>query len=124
MDREVAYADAVVALLDASPTSAVEQFDAALEQAVDAGLEVSLARTLRWWHRESMRAVRDHAAVVLPPVIAALVASDAAAAGQIAAPPAIAVAPPPVDDEPSPAEEARRRTLVASLRSLNDSATA
>lgn len=123
MDRELAYADAVTALLDAAPTTAMEEFDAALAAAVEAGLDVTLARTLRWWHRESVRAVRDHAAAVLPPVIAGLVASDAAAAERTAGPPTVAATSQPADDD-LPAEETRRRTLVASLRSLNDSATA
>lgn len=145
MNREPAYAEVVAGLLDATPPTATERFDEALAEAVANGLDPATARTLRWWHRESVRAVRDHASTVLPPVIAGLVASDAAAHAT-EPPAAIAIAPeddPASDKAPSdeaapdspepdeltapdalPAREARRRTLVASLRSLDDSATA
>lgn len=123
MNREPAYADVVVGLLDATPAVSTERFDAELAEAVTAGLDPGVARALRWWQRESVRAVRDHAAVVLPPVIAALVASEAAQADQTSGSPAMAVAAKPAEAAVTP-EDSRRRTLVAGLLSLSDSATA
>lgn len=126
MNREPAYADVVAGLLDAVPTAASEQFDAELAKAVADGLDTATARSLRWWQRESARAVREHATTVLPAVIAALVDSAATQAAQTGAPPAIAMAPPPATQAaPDPApEEGRRRTLVAGLLALNDADTA
>lgn len=122
MNRELAYADVVAGLLDATPAASSDRFDAELAEAVAAGLDPGVARALRWCQRESVRAVREHAAIVLPPVISALVASEAAQAGHAAEPLAIATAPQA--DSPAAPEESRRRTLVAGLRSLTDSATA
>lgn len=125
MNREPAYADVVAGLLDATPATATERFDAELADAVAAGLDPGVARALRWCQRESVRAVREHAAVVLPPVIAALVASEAAQSGPAAEPLAIAIATAPAQaDPPVSPEDSRRRTLVAGLLSLTDSATA
>jgi hypothetical protein len=148
---ESAYAEAVAALLDATPDDAMARFDAELAAAVDAGrLDADTARTLRWWQRESVRAVRDHAAVVLPPVISGLVASSAgrqtgSVGGEVDDGPA-----EPDDrmdtentahientrhientghiestvDGGSTVDEARRRTLVAGLLAIPDAASA
>jgi hypothetical protein len=68
-----AYAEIVSALADARPDPATERFDAEVDAAVDAGrLDVHLARTLRWWQRESVRGVRDHLVDVVPSVLATL----------------------------------------------------
>src|SRR2546423_4346810 len=72
-----AYTEMVLALVDARYDPVTEQFDAEVASAVaDGQLEEQLARTLRWWQRESVRGVRDHVAEVLPPLLEAL---DAAA---------------------------------------------
>jgi hypothetical protein len=125
VEVEAAYAEAVAALLDATPREATERFDAELAAALTSGrIDTELARSLRWWQRETVRAVRDHAAAVLPPVISGLIASHEAAL------PASSTAPmeevPAVTTQPedvSP-EEHRRRTLVASLLDLSDAASA
>lgn len=123
MYREPAYADVVAGLLDATPAAATERFDAALVEAVAAGLDSSVARALRWRQRESVRAVREHASVVLPPVIAALVASEGGVPTAPAEPPPVVTAAPTAE-APAHSEDTRRRTLVAGLLSLTDSATA
>src|SRR6267378_2811409 len=68
-----AYAEMVLALVDARYDPATEQFDAEVATAVaDGRLDEQLARTLRWSQRESVRGVRDHLAEVLPLVLEAL----------------------------------------------------
>jgi hypothetical protein len=124
MNREPAYADVVAGLLDATPPTATERFDAELAEAVANGLDASVARTLRWWQRESVRAVRTHSSTVPPAVITALLSSEAAHAATNAAPPtAVSTtgASPSPSDNPA-ADDTRRRTLVAGLLSLSDSA--
>ena len=117
MQVESAYAEAVAALLDAVPMDATERFDAELAHAVTEGrVDAEVARTLRWWQRESVRAVRDHAAVVLPPIISGLIASHAQRA--------LAPEEPTAPREQMSPEEERRRTLVASLLDLSDAASA
>jgi hypothetical protein len=80
---QAAYAEIVTALADARPDPATARFDAEVAAAVASGaLDEQLARTLRWWQRESVRGVRDHLAEVLPPVLelmdrSALAAADA-----------------------------------------------
>lgn len=71
--RVAAYADLVTALLDIRPNLASAQFDAELSaaQAVG-GIDEDTARRLRWWQRESVREVVDHAQSVLPPTLIAL----------------------------------------------------
>ncbi len=73
--------DALVAALVATRTDhATARFDEALAEAEAAGLiDGPTARTLRWWQRESVRAVSDHITEVLPATIARMSASDAAA---------------------------------------------
>jgi hypothetical protein len=68
-----AYAELVTAVADARPDPATERFDAEIESALTAGrLDEQLARTLRWWQRESVRGVREHLADVLPPLLETL----------------------------------------------------
>ena len=58
--REAAYADLVTGLVDARVDVASERFDAELEAAEASGrLDPATARLLRWWQRESVRAVTD-----------------------------------------------------------------
>ena len=81
---DAAYADLVAALLDATPHAAADRFDAAVADAVQAGtLDPEAARTLRWLQRETVRAVRDHAAATLPALVTALVASAADEAARV-----------------------------------------
>ena len=137
VNAENAYAEAVAALLDATPGDAVRDFDRALVDAQHAGLvDPETARQLRWLQRESVRAVRDHAAVVIPSLLTGLIASHAARSADLipdtadkrstlmveTLEPAAAAAEPMADPAPSP--EARRRTLVAGLLALPDSASA
>lgn len=123
MTREPAYADVVAGLLDATPSTATERFDAELADAVAQGLDATTARTLRWWQRESARAVRDHATAVLPALMEVLVQSETAQTVQTAAPPAMAVAPP-AREPGHHSDDARRRTLVAGLVARSDAETA
>ncbi len=71
--RAVAYAELVAGLIDARDRAAEERFDAELEAAEVAGrVDPETARTLRWWQRESLRAVVSQAEMVVPPTLAAL----------------------------------------------------
>lgn len=71
--RSTAYADIVAGLVDAREDMTTERFDREIASALQAGrLDEELARTLRWWQRESVRAVRDHLIEVLPPVLESL----------------------------------------------------
>jgi hypothetical protein len=68
-----AYAELILALVDARADPATTRFDHELAQAVaDRRVDKETARTLRWWQRESVRGVRDHLADVLPPLLDAL----------------------------------------------------
>jgi hypothetical protein len=67
-----AFRDIVAGLLDARRDRTTQRFDDELAAAVRAGLDIATARRLRWWQRESLNALSDHAAEVLPPVIVAL----------------------------------------------------
>ncbi|MDX6274751.1 MAG: hypothetical protein QOJ92_1961 [Frankiales bacterium] len=136
MQVESAYAEAVAALLDATPRDALERFDIELAAAIGQGLDEETGRLLRWWQRESVRAVRDHAAAVIPGVISGLLAAQAARAdGAIAdaVPASASSRPEALEPEPpqadatvvtSGAAETRRRTLVAGLLALPDTASA
>ena len=74
--REAAYAELVVGLIDARDRAAEERFDAELDAAEVAGrVDSETARTLRWWQRESLRAVVSQAEMVVPPTLAALEAA-------------------------------------------------
>lgn len=80
------YVALVTALLGVRPDPATTRFDEELAAAEVAGtLDPSVARTLRWWQRESLRGVEDHVAAVLPVVLATLAAAERAAHDAVAA---------------------------------------
>jgi hypothetical protein len=84
--RSTAYADLLSALLALRADPATARFDAELASAEAAGLvDGSVARTLRWWQRESMRGLADHLAAVLPDLLTELLESDRAAAETVRA---------------------------------------
>ena len=71
--REAAYADLVSGLLDLRTDPATERFDAELATAEDEGrIDPQTAKVLRWWQRESLRTMVEHASTVLPPTMLAL----------------------------------------------------
>jgi hypothetical protein len=77
--REAALSDLVAGLLDARLDPATERFDAELAAAeADGRVDPQTAKVLRWWQREALRALVEHARVVLPPTLLAL---EQAAAG-------------------------------------------
>ncbi|MDX6287564.1 MAG: hypothetical protein QOG53_3049 [Frankiales bacterium] len=78
---QAAYAELILALVDARADPATTRFDHELAQAIEDGrIDPETARTLRWWQRESVRGVRDHLADVLPPLLGSLEAAAAQAA--------------------------------------------
>jgi hypothetical protein len=86
--REKAHADVVGGLLDARNDLATERFDAELAAAEAGGrVDPQTARVLKWWQRESMRALVEHARTVVPPALTALedAASEAERGVQTAA---------------------------------------
>lgn|GEM_PF-2262565 len=77
--REAAYADLVAGLLDLRADPATVRFDAELVAAQDEGrVDAQTAKVLRWWQRESLRTMVEHASAVVPPTMLAL---EAAAGG-------------------------------------------
>jgi hypothetical protein len=77
--REAAYADLVAGLLDLRSDPATDRFDAELAAAQDEGrIDAQTANVLRWWQRESLRTMVEHASSVVPPTMLAL---EQAAAG-------------------------------------------
>ena len=87
-DREprarAAYAELILALVDARADPATVRFDHELSSAIAAGrIEPEFARTLRWWQRESVRGVRDHLADVLPPLLESLETAAAQATNNV-----------------------------------------
>ncbi len=71
--REVAYADLVAGLLDLRSDPATERFDAELAAAEEDGrIDPQTAKVLRWWQRESLRTMVEHASSVVPPTMLAL----------------------------------------------------
>jgi hypothetical protein len=71
--REAAYADLVAGLLDLRSDPATERFDAELAAAEEEGrIDPQTAKVLRWWQRESLRTMVEHASVVVPPTMLAL----------------------------------------------------
>lgn len=132
--RSSAYAELITGLLDVRDNSSEMQFDAALAAAESADrIDSETARLLRWWQRETVRAVVDHAQLVLPATLLALEDSfreahqrtapqidqpistpDAAPASEAAAEPGWAEDPPP------PTDLSARRLLVAGLTPLRD----
>lgn len=84
--REAALSDLVAGLLDARSDPATDRFDAELAAAEDDGrVDAQTAKVLRWWQREALRAVVEHARVVLPPTLLALEQSAAGADREAAA---------------------------------------
>jgi hypothetical protein len=79
------WAALVTALVATRTDHATVRFDQVLAEAEAAGLiDGPTARTLRWWQRESVRAVSEHITDVLPDTIARMAASDAAARESVA----------------------------------------
>jgi len=77
--REAAYADLVAGLLDLRADPATGRFDAELASAEEEGrIDAQTAKVLRWWQRESLRTLVEHASAVVPPTMLAL---EAAAGG-------------------------------------------
>jgi hypothetical protein len=82
--RAGAYADLVAGLLDVRPDAATERFDAELAAAeADGRIDPQTAKVLRWWQRESLRAMVEHARAVVPPTLLALEASAAGAQREV-----------------------------------------
>ena len=83
--RTAAYASLVTALLGVRLDPATARFDAELAAAEAAGIvDPSVARTLRWWQRESVRGVGEHLAGVLPAVLTSLETAERAALDTVA----------------------------------------
>jgi hypothetical protein len=71
--REAAYADLVAGLLDLRSDPATARFDAELAAAEEDGrIDPQTAKVLRWWQRESLRSMVEHASTVVPPTMLAL----------------------------------------------------
>jgi hypothetical protein len=71
--RESAYADLVAGLLDVRADPATDRFDAELAAAEEDGrIDPQTAKVLRWWQREALRALVDHARTVVPPTMLAI----------------------------------------------------
>ncbi len=72
-DLTAAYADLVAGVLDARSDAASQAFDAEVAAAESEGrIDARTARALRWWQRESLRALVEHAHTALPPALAAV----------------------------------------------------
>jgi hypothetical protein len=72
-DLTSAYSDLVAGVLDARSDAATAAFDAEIALAESEGrLDARTARALRWWQRESLRALVEHSRTALPPALAAL----------------------------------------------------
>ena len=72
-DLTSAYADLVAGVLDARSDAASQAFDAEVAAAESEGrIDARTARALRWWQRESLRALVEHAHTALPPALAAV----------------------------------------------------
>jgi len=75
----------VTALLTSRDDAATEAFDAALQAAESAGtIDIDTARTLKYWQRQSIEGLIDHAAIVLPAALSARRVSDISARETIA----------------------------------------
>lgn len=71
--REAAFGDLLVGLLEVRSDPATERFDAELTAAQEDGrIDPQTARVLRWWQRESIRSLVEHARAVVPPTLIAL----------------------------------------------------
>lgn len=74
------WADLVAALVSTRTDHATARFDEVLAEAEAAGtIDGPTARTLRWWQRESVRAVVEHVTAAVPATIELMAAADAAA---------------------------------------------
>jgi len=83
--RRAHYAALLSALGGTRRDPATARFDEELAAAEAAGaIDPVVARTLRWWQRESVRAVEDHLQAVLPDVIVGLETADAEAERAVA----------------------------------------
>jgi hypothetical protein len=70
----------VAALLTSRDDAATQAFDAALQAAESAGtIDIDTARTLKYWQRQSIEGLVDHAAIVLPAAMSARRVSDISA---------------------------------------------
>lgn len=116
--REKALGDVVAGLLDARHDPATERFDAELAAAEAEGrIDPRTSRLLRWWQRESLRALVDHARLTVPATLAALDTARAAAE-QATSQSADAWQRADAPDAAPPATidlESRRRQFVAGL---------
>lgn len=78
--------DLVAALVSTRTDHATARFDEVLAAAEAAGtIDGPTARTLRWWQRESVRAVTEHVVEVLPATISRMAAADTAARASVVA---------------------------------------
>jgi len=83
--RSAAFRELVAGLLDARNDYATTEFDRALAAAeADETIDPAAARLLRWWQRETLRALVEHATRVLPATVLALEQADAAAVAEVA----------------------------------------
>ena len=122
--REAAFSDLVGGLLDARTDPATDRFDAELSAAEDEGrIDPQTAKVLRWWQRESQRALVEHAQAVLPATLLALEQATSGADREVqasAASWARAVADEPSDParrnrRPDPRADHPDRTLAVDL---------
>ncbi len=106
--RSAAYASLVSALVGARTDPATARFDSELAAAeAGGGVDPAVARTLRWWQRQSLRGVEDHLAGVLPTVLASLSAADREALATVASSAAAwAAATESADGPPLPPDRA------------------
>ncbi|MEO8330049.1 MAG: hypothetical protein ABI586_08600 [Candidatus Nanopelagicales bacterium] len=129
--RHSAYAELIAGLLDVRDTTCEAEFDAALAAAErDHRIDADTARLLRWWQRESVRAIVDHAQSVLPATLMALEASVRDGRERIFNPSSDALVDDPTEEaggeaeweeQPLPPTDlSARRLLVAGLTPLRD----
>lgn len=111
---EAAYAELVAAVLTLRADAASDRFDAVLAELTAGGLlDPAAARELRWWQRESVRAVGDHLVDTVPASLVALDRAKAAAVEATAmADQAWTLATPPQPPSPDPQDP----SLVVDLR--------
>lgn len=126
-DRRPAYADLLGALLSLRPDAASARFDALLaELLADGRLDPADARELRWWQRESLRAVGDFLAETAPELLAGLESSQRTAEDAVSvAAEAWELATEPLDEsgpggEPHPSGPGARARARARDRHTGD----
>lgn len=128
-DRQPAYADLLGALLALRPDAASARFDALLaELLADGRLDPDDARELRWWQRESLRAVGDFLAETAPHLLAGLESSQrqaddavsvAAVAWELATEPLDEAGPEPDPHEDPSGPGARARARVRDRHAMD-----